>query len=472
MANNEFGDFQTNQPLAERVVGLVSGLATRPATVVEPTCGKGNFIEATRDVFPEAVVHGLEVQQEYIGELERRFQFCPKFILHNANYFEFDWEDLFERMAKPVWVIGNPPWVTNTQLVKLDSSNLPKKSPQVHLRGYEAQTGKSNFDISESMIRDWFRWCSTCDGTLAVICKTSVARKVLQWWWKQDEAAPRARIHLIDAQAEFGATVSAGVLVCSFEAAASSHTCDLYESLDAGEPFTSFGLIDGYLVSNATAYRRGRTMLGQSRPRWRSGIKHDAGSVLEFVGQGPVLKNKLAQEVMIEPEFLFPLMKGSDLARLNGSAVDRMMLVPQRSIGEDTLRLRDRAPKTWAYLTQHKARFADRKSAIYAKSGPFAIFGVGEYTFQPWKIAIGALYKKLHFRLVGPTAGKPVVFDDTVYFIGFDTEAEAQRALHRLESREVQDFLGSMIFWDDMRPIKAEILNRIDLSAALAKAAA
>lgn len=472
MANNEFGDFQTNQPLADRVVRLVSGLVRKPATIVEPTCGAGSFIRASLAAFPDAVVHGLEVQDEYVRTLEKTFQFQRKFVLHNDNYFDFDWDGLFDRMAKPVWVIGNPPWVTNTLLMKLDSTNLPKKSPQANLKGFEAQTGKSNFDISESMIRDWFRWCASCNGTLAVICKTSVARKVLQWWWRQDQTAPAARIHQIDALAEFGASVSACVLVCSFDDDSAARVCRIYDSLDSIEPSSTFGLIDGYLVSDEADYRNGRMHLGKARPQWRSGIKHDAGSVLEFVSHGSALRNKLGEDVELESDFLFPLMKGSDLGRSTPTGLRRTMLVPQSFIGEDTAKIRNLAPKTWAYLKRHHERFAARKSVIYAKSGQFSIFGIGEYTFHPWKIAIGALYKKLDFRLVGPVGGKPVVFDDTVYFIGFQTESEARKTLEKLQSDPIQDFLRSMIFWDDMRPVKTEILNRVDLSLAIELVAA
>lgn len=472
MPNNEFGDFQTNPALASRVVALVSQLADKPATIVEPTCGQGNFIRASLDAFPSSVVHGLEIQASYIRELEGRFQFCPNFILHKADYFAFDWNDLIPCVAKPVWVIGNPPWVTNTQLMKSASSNLPRKSPQSHLRGIEAQTGKSNFDISESMLRDWFGWCSTSDGTLAVICKTSVARKVLQWWWKQDKSAPQARIHLIDAKAEFDATVAACVLVCTFGKGDLRKTCELYDNIDARIPASTFGLIDGYLVADEPRYRRGRTMLGAAQPRWRSGIKHDAGSILELRESAGILRNKLGEQVLIESRFLYPLVKGSDLARVESLRPSRAMLVPQTFIGEDTSRIEQAAPRTWRYLKRYEQMFTSRKSSIYKNKGKFTIFGVGEYTFLPWKIAIGALYKGLDFRVIAPIKGKPVVFDDTVYFIGFYTESEARQALAKLQMKPVRDFISSMVFWDDMRPIKTEILNRINLSGLTQKAAA
>lgn len=472
MANNEFGDFQTNPQLSAKVVHLLAELTGAPATIVEPTCGRGNLIKATFDAFPSSTVHGLEINPSYVAELEKRFQFQPKFVLHQANYFQFDWNDLVPRMAKPVWVIGNPPWVTNSQLMKLESTNLPKKSPQANLKGFEAQTGKSNFDISESMIRDWFAWCASCNGSLAVICKTSVARKLLQWWWKSDKVSPIARIYLIDAKAEFDVTVSACVLVCSFSGMPQQKACDVYNQTDAKRAMSRFGMIDGILVSDADAFQRARGMLGQAQLRWRSGLKHDASSVLELEEVGGEFRNKIGERISIESDFIFPLMKGSDLGSKRPSTKVRSILVPQCNIGDDTGKIKHMAPKTWQYLQSHRATFAARKSVIYKKGGDFAIFGIGEYSFKPWKIAIGALYKSLNFCLVAPVDGRPVMFDDTVYFVGFDTYDEASRYFAQLHTEQVQSLIKSMIFWDDMRPVKTEILNRIDLTSNLFKVAA
>lgn len=472
MANNEFGDFQTNSQLSGKVVGLLAELTGAPATIIEPTCGKGNLVKATFDAFPASTIHGLEISQSHVGTLEKRFQFEPKFILHHADYFQFDWLDLIPRMAKPIWVIGNPPWVTNSQLMRLESRNLPKKSPQANLRGFDAQTGKSNFDISESMIRDWFAWCASCNGSLAVICKTSVARKLLQWWWKSGKDAPLAKMFLIDAKAEFDVTVSACVLVCSFSDIVTQQVCEVHEHIDAKICASRFGMIDGILVSDADAFMGARDILGQAHPRWRSGLKHDASAVLELEHVDGELRNKAGERVNIEPDFIFPLMKGSDLGGKKPGTKLRSVLVPQRTIGGDTRAIQHLAPMTWRYLQEHRAVFAARKSSIYNKGRDFAIFGIGEYSFKPWKIAIGALYKNLKFSLIGPVDGRPVMFDDTVYFVGFDTYQEAARHFVKLQSEPVQSLLKSMIFWDDMRPVKSEILNRINLSNTLFNVAA
>jgi len=65
------------------------------------------------------------------------------------------------------------------------------------------------------------------------------------------------------------------------------------------------------------------------------------------------------------------------------------------------------APKTWEYLTKYSDLLDKRGSSIYKDKPRFSIFGVGDYTFGNWKIAIPALYKKLEFSVIGPYQNKP-----------------------------------------------------------------
>ena len=108
----------------------------------------------------------------------------------------------------------------------------------------------------------------------------------------------------------------------------------------------------------------------------------------------------------------------------------------------------------------------------YRGQPPYAIFGVGPYTFAPWKIAISGLYKRCVFRLVGPrdteTSQRPVVLDDTCYFLPFTSKSAAKRALAALQSPLAQDFLTSRVFWDAKRPINKALLQSLDLGAVLA----
>ena len=128
------------------------------------------------------------------------------------------------------------------------------------------------------------------------------------------------------------------------------------------------------------------------------------------------------------------------------------MLVTQRTVGEDTVAIADEAPLTWRYLESH-ANFLDaRASSIYRNRPRFSVFGIGEYSFAPWKVAISGFYKSLEFRIVAPKEGRPVVLDDTCYFLSCGTEEEAEVLAALLNSEAARGFFRSFVFWDAKRP--------------------
>ena len=69
----EYGDFQTPFLLAEAIVTLLRYSGIRPQAILEPTCGKGAFLLAAINAFPE-VTHlvGVEINKQYVLELEQR----------------------------------------------------------------------------------------------------------------------------------------------------------------------------------------------------------------------------------------------------------------------------------------------------------------------------------------------------------------------------------------------------------------
>jgi len=93
----------------------------------------------------------------------------------------------------------------------------------------------------------------------------------------------------------------------------------------------------------------------------------------------------------------------------------------------------------------------------------------GKYTFASWKVAISGFYKRLHFQVIGPLDGKPVVLDDTNYFLPCESEEHACLIAEMLNSDAARGALESMIFWSDKRPITVEILKRLDLRAVSAR---
>ena len=470
-AKVEFGDFQTPLNLAREVCAVVQRSGFSPASVVEPSCGRGTFLRAALEAFPGAR-HFLGVDRDsgYVQEAEtllHRTEPDQQAQILQADFFRADWPSLLATLPQPLLILGNPPWVTNAALGSLSSTNLPEKANHDNLPGIEALTGKSNFDISEWMLRQNLSWLAERSGMLAVLCKTAVARKVLSYAWSHKLPVESAAIYRIDAQLHFDASVDACLLVVTCQPGASSKDCRDYPSLEAPGPEAVFGVRDGSLVANVRHYERWHDLLGHGLSGWRSGIKHDCSKVFELVRKDAGYENGLGRGVDVEAEVAFPLLKSSDLAR--NRQPRKWLLVPHRTMTASPEELQRHAPKAWQYLLGHAALLERRGSAIYRNRPRFSIFGVGDYSFSPWKVAISGLYKKLAFVEVAPYQDRPVVLDDTCYFFACRSERECQTLRELVESAPAREFWSAFIFWDAKRPITAQILNLLDF-AALAQA--
>jgi hypothetical protein len=173
--------------------------------------------------------------------------------------------------------------------------------------------------------------------------------------------------------------------------------------------------------------------------------------------------NKLGEPVDIEPTFVFPMLKSSDVANGDVANPTNRMIVTQSTVNEDTAAIRDKAPKTWAYLISHADLLDGRRSSIYRNRPRFSVFGVGDYAFAPHKVAISGFYKRLHFEAVPDHQGRPIVLDDTVYFLACDSREEAAFLADVLNTDVAHAFYSAFVFWDAKRPITVDLLRRLDL---------
>jgi hypothetical protein len=264
----------------------------------------------------------------------------------------------------------------------------------------------------------------------------------------------------IDCKVHFDVSADACLFFCSYHGS-SSFSCEVFDDLQAQDPSMVVGFDKGVLISDWTSYWKYQHLKDQDlAKKWRSGIKHDLTRVMLLEKEGDHYVNGLGELVDVEDEFVYPMMKASDLARERDH---RYMIVTQKSMGASTAHIESEAPKLWSYLMKHSESFENRRSKIYNGKPPFSIFGVGSYTFSDWKIGIPGLYKDLHFRLLAPIEGKPVVLDDTCYSLECASEEEARETLSYLNSQEVQSFLRSQVFMDTKRPITAKMLNTLKI---------
>jgi len=466
----EYGDFQTPIDLAKQALSVLKKLGIHPNSVLEPTCGKGAFLLSAAQTFASAQkLIGGDINEEYLNDLKTRVAEIDKekrIHLVLSDFFTFNWNELLTTLPEPILIVGNPPWVTSAELGLLQSKNLPQKSNFQVRRGYDAITGKSNFDISEWMLLKHFEWLKERRGVIAMLCKTFVARKILSHAWKNDLPISLAHMYLIDAQKYFGASVDACFFVVVLHEKTASKDCLIYQNLTDSRPSHSIGFHDNLMLSSVHKYERFRHLKGIDYAyTWRSGIKHDCSKVMELGRSGQMYKNGLGELIELEHDYIYPMLKSSDIGNGDVRLGRKYMLVTQRFVGEDTKAIKRTAPATWRYLEKHNDALSKRASSIYHNRPRFSIFGVGGYSFSPWKVAISGFYKRLAFKAVGPLGKKPVVLDDTVYFLPCWSEAEANFISHLLNSQPALDFLDSMIFWSDKRPITIDILKKLDLHA-------
>lgn len=464
----EFGDFQTPEALASAVCATLNTKGIKPDLILEPTCGRGSFLSAAAEAFPQAHLVGVEKNSEHLAAARAALASViavGRVELRGGDFFEVDWDSVLDKHVGSWLILGNPPWVTNAALGALTSRNTPRKSNFHKRSGIEAITGKSNFDISEWMLLQYLDWLRERGGSIAVLVKTLVARRVLAEVWKSHYPVDEAAIYLIDAMKHFGAAVDACLLVVFIAPnKAASSDCLVFGSLLASTPLLSIGFHDGFVVSDVLSYQRWQHLAGQDQGYvWRSGIKHDCSSIMELTRDDGQYRNGLGEYVEMEDALVYPLLKSSDVN--NGKlGRRRVMIVTQKTAGEDTAHIQVTAPQTWSYLQRHRSRFSNRRSSIYRNRPPFSIFGVGEYTFAPWKVAISGFYKSLCFASIGPIEGRPSVFDDTVYFLSCHSEEEANFLTGLLNSTPAQEFYRSMVFWSDKRPVTLDLLKRLSIA--------
>ena len=460
----EFGDFQTPIELTDKISKFIKSIYPSPSIILEPTCGLGSFIKSCKSIWgSSSSYYGFDINPEYIEKCNAFINERGECNFEVADFFQKQWKDLFVSLKKSqVLVVGNPPWITNSALGVINGNNLPQKSNFQGLGGFAAKTGKANFDIAEWMLIKLLESLQNSSSCLAMLCKTATARKVLKHAWSYQWNLSNSSLHIIDVKKYFDVAVDACLLVTFITPDKKTNDATIYKDLLYEKKISRFGLHDKELIANLDDYQKYHHVEGLSYYTWRSGVKHDAAKVMELTLKSGKLINGFSQVVDIEDNYVYPLLKSSDLGnkRLKPR---KFVIVTQHNVGDGTDDIINIAPKTWAYLEKHLDILNNRKSIIYKKRPRFSVFGIGSYSFTPWKVAISGLYKNICFSAVGNINGKSIMVDDTCYFIPCASEEEAVFIAYLLNSEASINFMKSLVFFDAKRPVNIDVLKRIDI---------
>lgn len=469
----EYGDFQTNADLADKVAKQLYSKDIKPKLVIEPTCGKGNFIIACLKNFKEIqTIIGIEIYKPYIWEtkfnildffLSNLNSNKPDIFIIHSSVFDVDFKEISKKFpTEDLLIIGNPPWVTNSKLGSLNSTNLPKKNNFKNQSGIDAITGKGNFDIAEYitiMLLDAFQ---THNGFLSLLVKNSVVKNIVFEQITKKYQITDIEKYCIDSKKEFNVSVEASLLYFKLK---SKPTFECKEfDFYTNDSKLKFGWFKSKFVSNIDNYLETSQVDNICPFVWRQGIKHDCTAIMELERVNSHFVNNLSQGITIEEDLVFGFLKSSDLKNTVIKETRKHTIVTQKKVGQETNYIKELYPQTYNYLNDNLNRFMDRKSSIYNGKPKFSIFGIGDYSFKPYKVAISGLYKTYHFTLVLPQNNKPVMLDDTCYFIGFDLIEYAVYSIILLNSKITEEFLRSITFSDAKRVFTKDLLMRLDLN--------
>ena len=462
----EYGDYQTPLEFCNTVVNVLKKLVT-PNIILEPTFGIGNFITASYNNFDGLdKIYGIEINPDYYDIVNQKYSNI--FTGFNENIFDFRHNKIIEKITPKdnLLILGNPPWVTNSQLMSNDLKNLPQKNNFKNLKGFESLTGASNFDICEYIILDLLNNYKNIHGSIAMLCKTSVVTNIIKEINKYNFELSDIRMYTFDAKAIFNVSCEA----CLFFAKIGEkkeNTVKVYDINFPDKSLYSFGWKSNKFYSNFNVDCC--NIDGHFPIEWRQGIKHDCSKIMELKHiNNNMYINGLKENIDIEPKYVYPLLKSSDLKNNFIEKSNKYVIVTQNKVKQDTSYISYESPKLWNYLIDNKEKFDARKSSIYKNAPDFSIFGIGDYSFSKYKVAISGFYKNPNFVVLSSN-DKPIMLDDTCYFIGFEKEKDAIITMVLLNSDIVQNFLTSVAFLDKKRPYTKDILMRIDLPKILSE---
>ncbi len=144
--------------------------------------------------------------------------------------------------------------------------------------------------------------------------------------------------------------------------------------------------------------------------------------------------------VELEPELLYPLLRGRDVNRWQAAPSLHILMMQdsktRRGLAE--AEVQQNYPKVWAYLKRFEKPLRQRsgflryftrkdKRGQVVETGPFySMFNVGDYTFAPWKVVWrGEVATSLVASVLGSDGTRPVVPDQTAYSVSFIAQEPA-----------------------------------------------
>lgn len=399
------------------------------------------------------------------------------------------WARIIKNAFAPVFtsgvdfVVGNPPWVNWESLpeqYRNESKSLWERYGLFTLKGWRARMGGGKKDISVLMtcvsidkyLRDGGRLGFVITQT---IFKTEGGAEGFRRFRLGEKGTP-FRVYWVDDMSGIkpfeGAANRTAIFICDKGkptrypidvgywrkkpgARGLPETASLAEVLDTyirmsqwkAEPIDDTNPFSPWITGRPKALRAIKKAIGPSAYAsrahagsctWANGIywvqdpeKQPDGHVL-VQNCGDIGKKKVeSQSVALEPDLLFPLLRGQDVTRWKATPSLSIIMAqdPKTRKGWDEKRMMEEWPKTYKYLRSWEDEL--RKRSGYKKyfdpaADPFySMYNVSHETFAPYKVVWREMATFLTAAVIGSYRGRVIVPDHKLMLTAFEDENEA-----------------------------------------------
>jgi len=500
---HDLGEFFTPDWLADKTIALGGFNGEMDKIVFDPGCGSGSFLLAAAakkleqqapapvvlnsiigcDLNPLSV---LSARLNFLLLLSKHFQLpLPEVelpIFHYDSVFQTPLGNTAPASLQKClvngcdYLIGNPPWISWNCLPPVYRKRLENELLTQYVlfdfHGQAARLGHSNDDYLSTFtlvtIDRYLKQNGICSFIIKQPLLTNVAGKTFRRFEirrSNGEIMPLRVLKAADLRAldPFGIGNETAILVLEKGALTtypvaydiwSQPNGHIETKAERAQPSELAEASSAWIVIS-NEWRSTKFMEGLNPYEIRHGLKHDAAEVLivrciEKKHDRLRIQRMAADETTyeIEADWIYPFLQPRHLKKW-GRDGNFYFLMPQRKAGEDNEKeLIEQFPLTHAFLKHFAQQFAARRSKVFLDKPFYGLFGLGSYTWAPYKVCWVGLGFQPRFAVVeevnNPRLGqKTVVPDGTIYFMPFQHRDEAHFVCALLNSELVCKFLSA-----------------------------
>jgi hypothetical protein len=496
---------KTEQDIDSYIISTTEGKFSLPKTIVESETFHPILSLMESSIYGCYTIDDFNkilTRQVRLSEIERLelLRFYEKVLhLHNIDKNKI-WLKLILNSFSPImynnfdFVIGNPPWIKWDFL----SEDYKKKLRVIYLdiyklfahKGMKARLGFSHDDISIVFtyvaMDKYLKLGGVCSFVLKQTLFRSIAGSQFRSFeiFKGEERIPIqcSEVHDFNAINPFGKGQETSV-TSLIKGKATQYPVSYLKWEKRGQhkflETDNWSDVCEYIeCSNFSAYPSDASISSpwvivpcdQSRPdlvehnanpyRPRHGVVNDLNPVfvvniiriinqnlVKIVNSASSIRKKVQQITTdIESDVVYPLVKSKSIDKW-GISKHGFIIIPHKKAGfVNESELKVQYPRAYKYLYRFKADLENRKS-IHFKSGPFySLFGLGVYTFSPFKVVWNCMTFLPDFAVASPVdlgfGLKTQIPDNPIGYFSLDDEKEAHYLCAILNSKPVKDYLS------------------------------